>query len=72
MRNTGFSMDYIQNTRSVMHVFECSIRKHWTQTAFSDYDTNVSFTFQELANQIRKIHLYFEEKGIMKGDKIDI
>ena len=72
MRNTGFSMDYIQNTRSVMHVFECSIRKHWTQTAFSDYDTDVSFTFQELANQIRKIHLYFEEKGIMKGDKIAI
>ncbi len=72
MSKTGNSMEYIQNTRSVMRVFECAIRRHWTQTAFSDYNTNVSFTFQQLANQIRKMHLFFIDKGIEKGDKIAI
>ena len=72
MRKTGFSMDYIQNNRSVMRVFECSIRKHWTLTAFTDYNTDISFTFQELANQIHKMHLFFQSKEISKGDKIAI
>ena len=72
MRKTGFSMDYIQKNRSVMRVIECSIRNHWTYTAFSDYNTNISFTFQDLANQIRKMHIFFEENGIKKGDKVAV
>ena len=72
MSKIGFSMDYIQKTRSVMRIFENTIKRHWTDTAFSDYNTDISFTFQELANQIRKMHLFFEQEGIEKGDKIAI
>jgi long-chain acyl-CoA synthetase len=72
MRKTGFSMDYIQKNRSVMRVIECSIRNHWTSPAFSDYNTSISFTFQDLANQIRKMHIFFKENGIKKGDKVAV
>ena len=65
-------MDYIQKNRSLMRVFENSIRRHWTQPAFSDYNSAVSFTYQELANQVRKMHIYFESRGILAGDKIAI
>lgn len=72
MHNTGFSMDYIQKTRSMMRVLEASIKSHWESPALSDYGTDVSFTFHELALQIQKMHQFFENQGIEKGDKIAI
>ncbi len=65
-------MDYIQNTRSMMRVLEASIKNHWELPALSDYGTDVLFTFHELALQISKMHQYFENQGIKKGDKIAI
>ena len=72
MYNTGFSMDYIQNTRSMMRVLESSIKNHWEAPALSDYATDVSFTFHELALQISKMHQFFKNQGIEMGDKIAI
>ena len=65
-------MDYIQNTRSMMRVLESTIRLHWELTALSDYDTDIRFTFHDLALTIRRMHRFFEEQGIKQGDKIAI
>ena len=55
-------MDYIQNTRSMMRVLESTIRLHWELTALSDYDTDIRFTFHDLALTIRRMHRFFESK----------
>ena len=65
-------MDYIQNTRSVMRVLEASIKNHWEFTALSDFDTEVHFTFHEVARQIKKMHIFFKDNGIERGDKVAI
>ena len=72
MRKTGFSMDYIQNTHSLMRVLETSIISHWEFPALSDFDTDVSFTFHDVARQIKKMHGFFKEHGIEMGDKVAI
>jgi long-chain acyl-CoA synthetase len=56
----------------MMRVLESTIRLHWELTALSDYDTDIRFTFHDLALTIRRMHRFFEEQGIKQGDKIAI
>ena len=72
MRKTGFSMDYMQDNRSLNRVLEITIQRHWDCTALSDYDSNIAFTFKDLAAQINRLHQIYKLKGIEKGDKIAI
>ena len=65
-------MDYIQNNRSLIRVLEIAIQNHWESTALSDYDSEVAFTFRDIAAQINRIHHLYREIGIQKGDKIAI
>lgn len=72
MRKTGFSMDYIQNNRSLIMVLEITIRNQWDFVALSDYDSDISFKFKDIAAQINRLHKEFKELNIEKGDKIAI
>ena len=46
-------------------------RKHWNEKALCDWRGD-AFTFGEVANQITKLHLLFEETGIVKGEKVTV
>lgn len=46
-----------------------AFKQNWDSAAFSDYQ-GTSYTYGETAQIIRKIHFYFSESGIKKGDKI--
>ena len=46
-----------------------SIQKNWETKCFSDYQGG-SYSFQEVAEQIARLHIAFEKAGINKGDKI--
>ncbi|MBQ2289452.1 MAG: AMP-binding protein, partial [Bacteroidaceae bacterium] len=46
-----------------------SIKANWNSPALSNYGTN-TFTYGEVAAEIERMHLLFEECGIKKGDKI--
>lgn len=48
-----------------------SIKANWTRPALSNYGAN-TYTFGEVASEIEKMHLLFEECGIKKGEKIAI
>ena len=52
-------LDYIEN----------SIRKNWNIPAVSDYKGK-TYNYSEVARQIVKFHILFEESGIKEGDKI--
>ena len=46
-----------------------SIKKNWETKCFSDYQGG-SYSFQEVAEQVARLHIAFEKAGIKKGDKI--
>lgn len=45
---------------------------NWNEPALTDYEGTYSYTYGELATQVRKIQLLFEALGIRQGDKIAI
>jgi len=48
---------------------ENTIKSHWDKPALSNYNGE-TFTFGELATKIAKFHIFFDESGVRKGDKI--
>ena len=48
-----------------------SIKANWTRPALSNYGAN-TFTYAEIATEIERLHLLFQECGIKKGEKIAI
>lgn len=48
---------------------EKSITSNWKINALADYKGS-SFTYEEVATQIMKIHIVFEKAGVKQGDKI--
>ena len=52
--------------------FERSFKEHWELPAVTDYGTNVTLTYGQLAINIEKLHILFKESGIKKNDKIAV
>ena len=52
--------------------FERSFKEHWELPAVTDYGTNVTLTYGQLAINIEKLHILFRESGIKKNDKIAV
>ncbi|MCL1934009.1 MAG: AMP-binding protein [Candidatus Azobacteroides sp.] len=57
-------------TENFIKLYEQSLRDNFELPALSDYGTDVSFTYKELAIEIEKIHDLFTEQGIHPGDSI--
>ena len=53
-------------------MFERSFRENWDLEAVSDWGTNVTLTYGQLAINIEKLHILFKECGIKKDDKIAV
>lgn len=60
-------MEYIPLNRQ----FEKSFRDNWNRAALSNYQGE-TYTYADLAREIRILHLVFEECGLQKGDKVAI
>ncbi len=52
--------------------YERSFRENWDMEAVTDYGTDVTLTYGQLAINIRKLHILFSECGIKKNDKIAV
>lgn len=50
--------------------YERSFKDHWELPAVTDYGTDVTLTYGQLAINIEKLHILFKECGIKKNDKI--
>ena len=53
-----------------MKLIAGSIVSHWNQVAFTDYGTDVSYTYKELYEKIARIHIFLELYGVKPGDKV--
>lgn len=57
------------NRDSFIANIEDSLKNHWDYPALSDYKSEPKY-YSFVAKQIAKAHIFFEECGIKKGDKI--
>jgi len=55
---------------NLVKIYERSFREHWDLPAVSDWGTNKSWTYSELATVIAHLHVMFEENGLKKDDKV--
>ena len=53
-------------------MYERSFRENWELEAVTDYGTDVTLTYGQLAINIEKLHILFKECGIKKDDKIAV
>lgn len=54
----------------LIQIYQDSFRNNWDLPALTDYSTKKTLTYKELAMEIAKLHIFFEQCGIKKGDKI--
>lgn len=55
---------------NTIKIFEKSFKENWDLPALSDYSTKQTLTYGEFAKQIAKIHLFYHQVGIKRGDHI--
>src|SRR5574344_102583 len=54
---------------SLLEFIENSINKHWDLDSLTDYKGS-TLQYKDVARKIEKLHILFEESGVVKGDKI--
>ena len=54
-----------------LQLIEQSIKKNWDLDALTDYN-GATLQFKDVARKIEKVHIFLEEAGVKKGDKIAI
>jgi len=62
---------FMEEFSSFNALIEKAIVKNWDQDALTDYQ-GITLQFHDVARKIEKIHILFENSGIVKGDKIAI
>lgn len=60
----------VDKESSMMRLIGNSIVNHWDKIAFSDYGTDISYTYKEVFEKIVKIHIFLELYGVKPGDKV--
>ena len=53
-----------------VRMFEDSFRYNWELDAYTDYETKYTMTYAQVAEQVEKLHLLFQQCGIEKNDKV--
>ena len=54
-----------------LQLIEQSIKKNWDLDALTDYN-GATLQYKDVARKIEKVHIFLEEAGVKKGDKIAI
>ena len=57
---------------NLIKIYERSFREHWSLEAVTDYGTSNTLTYAQLAENVAKLHVLFEQAGIKEGDKVAV
>ena len=60
----------IMMKENTIKIFSRSFKENWDLPAVTDYNTKSTLTYGEFAQLIAKIHLFYNEIGIKRGDHI--
>lgn len=55
---------------NLIEIYKNSFSNNWNLKALSDYNSQTTYTYGDVAQQIERYHILFRELGINKGDKI--
>jgi len=58
--------------KNFIKLYEESFSKNFDLPALSDYTSDTSYTYGEMARQISRLHLLYEAAGLKKGDKVAV
>ena len=58
--------------KKFIKMYEESFSRNYDLPALSDYTSDISYTYGEMAIQIARLHLLYEAAGVSKGDKIAV
>jgi len=58
--------------KNFIQLYEESFARNFDLPALSDYTSDVSYTYGELARQIARLHILYEAAGVKKGDKVAV
>lgn len=61
---------HIMIQENFIRLFEDSFRNNWELPAYSNYGEDVTLTYAEVAAQIAKLHILFEQCNVEPNDKI--
>jgi long-chain acyl-CoA synthetase len=64
--------EYVQNETSLLKIVENVIKRNWEKDSMSDYGTNVTHKYGDVAEMIVFLHDVYKTAGIKEGDKIAI
>ena len=53
-----------------INYFENAIKDNWELMAMTDYVSKKSYTYQQVGEEVMKLHLLFKELNIAKNDRI--
>lgn len=53
-----------------IQIYQDSFRNNWELPALTDYSTKNTLSYKGLSVEIAKLHIFLEECGIQKGDKV--
>ena len=57
---------------NLIKIYERSFRENWSLEAVTDYGTSNTLSYAQLAENIAKLHVLFEQAGIQEGDKVAV
>ena len=57
---------------NLIKIYERSFREHWSLEAVTDYGTSNTLTYAQLAENVAKLHILFEQAGIKENDKVAV
>ncbi len=55
-----------------VQLFEDSFHNNWSLEAYTDYETKYTMTYAQVAEQVEKLHLIFQQCGIERNDKVSL
>ena len=57
---------------NLIELFKESFDKYWDYDMYSEYGKEGVLKYSDVARQIAKLHMYFEEMGLQPGDKVSL
>jgi len=66
----GNKKSFTEADNSLLDLFERTLKENWNYPAYSDYGTDINYTYGDVARNIARLHAIFKKIGIQPGDKI--
>ena len=58
--------------QNFIKLYEDSFKHNWSLPALTDYGTDCTLYYKDLAKEIARLHILFDQLGVSKGSKISI